>query len=92
MTPTMSQPVLVYTRIARNRRKTWLLVAFAIASIIPFVLSVSFGISTFIVSEVGGRSHASRVRSIRMHKTLADMAVDVDGSAGFADEMRDEGT
>ncbi len=88
MTPTMSQPVLVYTRIARNRRKTWLLVAFAIASIIPFVLSVSFGISAFIVSEVGGRSHASRVQSIRMHKTLADMAVNMDGSTGFADEMR----
>ncbi len=42
MTPQMTQPVLVYTRIAYNRRKTWLLLAFAIASIFPFVLAVSY--------------------------------------------------
>ena len=37
-----SQPVLVYDRIARNRRKTWLLVAFAIASLAPFVFGREF--------------------------------------------------
>jgi hypothetical protein len=84
----MGQPVLVYNRIAGNRRRTWLLVGFAIASIIPFVLAVSFGISTVIVAEAGGRAHRQRVQSIRMHKALADMTVNLEGSSGFADEMR----
>jgi heat shock protein HtpX len=83
----MTQPVLVYTRIAQNRRKTLLLVAFAIASIIPFVLAVSYGVSFFIVSEVGGRAHNSRLQSIKMHKDLADMTQGFDGSS-ISDEMR----
>ena len=87
MTPPMTRPVLVYTRIAHNRHKTWLLVAFAIASIIPFVLAVSFGVSTIIISEVSGRQHSSRVQSIRMHKQLADMTRDFEGSS-FSDQMR----
>ena len=88
MTPMLTQPVLVYTRIAQNRRKTWLLVAVAIASIIPFVLAVSGGAATIIVSEVGARAHRSRVQQIRLHKALADATVDMKGSLGFADEMR----
>lgn len=87
MTPTVTQPVLVYTRIELNRRKTWLLVAFAIASIIPFVLALSFGISSFIISEVGGRAHASRVESIRLHKQLADLTARFDGTS-LSDEFR----
>ena len=90
MTPQMTQPVLVYTRIAYNRRKTWLLVAFATASIIPFVLAISFAVSVFVMSEVGGRSHQQRVQSIRMHKAFADATQGVEGAenSAFAEEMR----
>jgi hypothetical protein len=74
MTPQVNEKVLVYTRIAYNRRRTWLLVAFAIASIIPFVLAVSCGVSSIVISEVGGRAHVQRVREIRMHKMMADIS------------------
>jgi heat shock protein HtpX len=82
----MTQPVLVYTRIAHNRLKTWLLVAFAIASIIPFVLAVSYAVSTVIISEVGGRAHVDRVREIRMHEEMANLSSEVDGQ--YTDEIR----
>ena len=88
MTPPMTQPVLVYNRIEYNRRKTWLLVAFAIASIIPFVLAISSGVAWVVVSEVGGRAHNSRVQSIKMHKTLADLTENMEYSTGFSDQMR----
>jgi len=88
MTPQATQPVLVYTRIAYNSRKTWLLVAFAIASIIPFVLAVSYGVSTFVMSEVGGREHYYRVRDIRMHKHFADATQGNAEYSSFSDEMR----
>jgi heat shock protein HtpX len=42
MSPAVTQPVLVYDRIAQNRRKTALLIAIAIASIIPFVAAISY--------------------------------------------------
>ena len=86
MTPTMTQPVLVYTRIAQNRRKTWLLVAFAVASIIPFVLAISYAVSSIIMSEVAGREHVERVREIRMHKEMADLSLEVQGQ--YTDEIR----
>jgi heat shock protein HtpX len=87
MTPPLTQPVLVYTRIAQNRRKTWLLVAFAIASIIPFVLAVSYGITTIVMNEVAGRAHRERVQDIQINKELADYTQGLDDS-GFSDEMR----
>jgi heat shock protein HtpX len=82
----MTQPVLVYTRIAHNRLKTWLLMAFAILSIIPFVLAVSYGVSTIIISETGGRAHVEREREIRMHKEMADLSLEVGGE--HTDEIR----
>lgn len=88
MTPTITQAVLVYTRIEENRRKTWLLVAFAIASIIPFVLAVSYGAATIIMAEVGGRAHASRAQSIKLHKELADLTANLAEGSSFSDEMR----
>jgi heat shock protein HtpX len=87
MTPTMTQPVLVYTRIAHNRRKTWMLVAFAIASIIPFVLAISFGVSAFVMSEIGGGEHYRRVQAIHMHKQFADATQDMEDSS-FSQQQR----
>jgi heat shock protein HtpX len=82
----MTQPVLVYTRIAQNRWKTWFLVAFAILSIIPFVLAVSYGVSTIVVAETFGRAHMERVREIQMHKEMGDISQDVDGP--YTEEIR----
>jgi heat shock protein HtpX len=48
MTPDSAGPVLVYDRIAHNRRKTVLLVAIAAASIAPSVLALSFGCAATI--------------------------------------------
>src|ERR1039457_2400526 len=86
MTPAMTQTVLVYTRIAQNRRKTLLLVAFAIASIIPFVLAISYAVPSIVMSEVAGREHAERVREVRMHKQMADLSLEVQGT--YTDEIR----
>ena len=88
MTPPVTERVLVYTRIAQNHRKTWLLVAFAVASIIPFVLAVSFGVATIVMSEFSGRSHAGRVRSIQLHKELADLTENLAEGSSFSDQMR----
>ena len=86
MTPTVTERVLVYTRIAQNRRKTWLLVAFAVASIIPFVLAVSYGVSTVIMAETAGRAHIERQREIQMHRQMADLSMEVNGE--HTDEIR----
>src|SRR5690348_14809317 len=42
MSSEFGQSVLVYDRIAQNRRKTVILVAFAILSILPFIAGVSY--------------------------------------------------
>jgi heat shock protein HtpX len=56
MTPSAAEPVLVYNRIAQNRRKTVLLIAMAVASLAPFVLGVSYGTSVSIIHKLeGGR-------------------------------------
>ena len=86
MTPQTARSVLVYTRIAQNRWKTWLLVAFAIASIVPFVLAISYAGSTIIVGEMFGRAHLERLREIEMHKQMADLSLQVEGS--YTDEIR----
>ena len=48
----IAEPVLVYDRIARNRRKTWLLVAFALATLAPFVLGISYTVAAYIVIRI----------------------------------------
>jgi hypothetical protein len=45
----VSQPVLVYTRIAQNRRKTMLLVALSVIALVPFIVGISYGISRIIM-------------------------------------------
>jgi heat shock protein HtpX len=47
------QQVLVYNRIAKNRRKTWLLASLTIVSVIPFILGISLIVSAVVVARVG---------------------------------------
>ncbi|MBZ5624909.1 MAG: M48 family metalloprotease, partial [Acidobacteriia bacterium] len=56
MATTTTQPVLVYNRISQNRRKTWLLVVFAVLSIIPFIGGISFSAAAYTVSRFGHHS------------------------------------
>lgn len=58
------QPVLVYNRIAHNRRKTWFLASLAIAAVIPFILGISFIVSAGVVARVSPhtRSNRSQIR------------------------------
>jgi len=73
-TPSVSQPILVYNRVAQNKRKTVVLVALAIALTVPFVAAVSFGVSEFLVAQFGpavspGRSQeAALERALRRHR------------------------
>src|SRR5690242_4552254 len=66
MTPTerLTEPVLVYDRIARNRRKTWFLVACAVAALAPFVLGIGYAAAASIVVRASpqARTLRSRVR------------------------------
>src|ERR1017187_2741861 len=56
MASTVTQPVVVYDRIAQNRRKTVFLVAIAILMIIPFIGGISFGLAQYTISRVGHHS------------------------------------
>jgi len=58
--PEVTQSVLVYNRIAQNRRKTWLLVAIAIASVVPFVAAVSYGAARVVLSRFGSHHITAR--------------------------------
>src|SRR5450432_48989 len=64
--PAVTQSVLVYNRIANNRRKTWLLVAIAIASIVPFVASAGYGATRVVFSFFVHRTHLSAVQQQRV--------------------------
>jgi len=55
-----SQKVLVYNRIAQNRRKTWLLAALAIVAVIPFILGISFIVSVGVVTHISPHAHSSQ--------------------------------
>jgi heat shock protein HtpX len=67
--PPVTQSVLVYNRIAHNRRKTWLLVAVAIASIIPFVAGLGYSASRVVLMYFGHRPHLTSVQYDRvMHR------------------------
>jgi len=48
----IGQPVLVYTRIAQNQRKTVLLVALSVLALVPFIVGISYGFSLSIVRQV----------------------------------------
>src|SRR5439155_1138451 len=55
-----SHPVLVYNRIAHNRRKTWVLVGMSVAALAPFVLSLSYLLSAVVVRQVRGETRQMR--------------------------------
>jgi heat shock protein HtpX len=55
-----SHPVLVYNRIARNRRKTWMLVAASVLALLPFVASLSYLLSIGVVGRVRSESRSTR--------------------------------
>jgi heat shock protein HtpX len=55
-----SHPVLVYDRIALNRRKTWLLVGMSLATFAPFVLSLSYLLAAGVVGRVRTESRSTR--------------------------------
>src|SRR5947209_10227273 len=59
MAPAFTQPVLVYSRIAQNRRRTWLLLAVAVLSLIPFVAAASYGASQIVLSQFSRRPPVS---------------------------------
>ncbi|HTS64334.1 MAG TPA: M48 family metallopeptidase [Candidatus Acidoferrales bacterium] len=55
------QPVLVYHRIAHNRRRTAVLVLFTVATLAPFVLGISYMAARIVVAKV--RPDSRNVRS-----------------------------
>jgi heat shock protein HtpX len=74
MTPgTAVQPVLVYDRIAHNRRKTWLLVACAIAALAPFILGISYAIAASIVVRVSPGARSARAAARQEEQMLKQL-------------------
>jgi heat shock protein HtpX len=70
MTPNnAAQPVLVYDRIAHNRRKTWLLVACAILALAPFILGISYAIAASIVVRVSPEARTTRA-AVRQEEAM----------------------
>jgi heat shock protein HtpX len=102
MATTFTQPVLVYDRIAQNRRKTVFLVAVAILSIVPFVAGLSYGAAEWTLQRFGHRN-MSQAQEDRLRtaitarnpgeiRTEYDSAVDRQLEAEFAKmhQSRDE--
>jgi heat shock protein HtpX len=54
------QPVLVYDRIAHNRRKTWLLVALAVSALAPFVWGISYAVALGVVARASPEARRAR--------------------------------
>ncbi len=69
--PSASQPVLVYDRIAQNRRKTVVLLVLAVALTLPFIAAVSFSVSEFLVAQFGPRPRLSHMDEASLRQDLA---------------------
>jgi len=82
MTPSqaLDQPVLVYTRIAQNRRGTLLLVAFSVIALVPFVVGVSYLASGGIVSQVRAFMQVSHARTRARLDSLEALSAIAPGS------------
>ncbi len=74
MTPPVSRSVLVYDRIAENRRRTVLLVIIAIACVIPFVAAVSFGVADLVAAKFGPHTHMSQAQEQQLRRAIAPRA------------------
>jgi heat shock protein HtpX len=83
MSPAVSQAVIVYNRIAQNHRRTLLLVVFAIASVVPFVLAASWGFSELVVSHAGGHSHMSLAQETRLRDALNSYHSEIQGQVHY---------
>jgi heat shock protein HtpX len=82
-----SQPVLVYNRIAQNRRTTWLLASLAVAAVIPFVLGISFLVSMGVIARVS--PHISNTRAeIRWEENYLNSESDISPETRAAFERR----
>ena len=55
------QSVLTYCRTSQNRRKTVLMVALALAAVVPFILGLSYGVAGVVVPGFGFLGFASEV-------------------------------
>ena len=71
MLPSVTQSVLVYNRIAQNRIKTVLLIFVAIASVLPFVAAISYGVSGFAVATFGPHRQISREHEQMLREAFA---------------------
>src|SRR5215469_596033 len=65
-----SQPVLVYNRIANNRRNTWFLVAASVLALLPFVACLSYAFSAVVVRQVRTQSRSQRAMVRSYERTL----------------------
>lgn len=92
--PPVSQPVLVYNRIAQNRRKTAMLLAIAVALIFPFIAAVSFGVSEFLVAQFGPRSNIAQMHEQSVSKALekhrASGRLDTESTRELYDQLEEE--
>jgi len=70
MSTTVTQPVLVYHRIAQNRLKTVLLVAFALLSVVPFVGGISYGTADWFVHQFGHHADVKQIQAKNLKKAL----------------------
>ena len=66
----MAQSVLVYNRIAQNRRQTFLLVAVAILSLVPFLAAASYGVTQLVVFRFTPYPQTSPARQEALRKAL----------------------
>lgn len=55
-----SQPVLVYNRVVRNRRAAWILGVLTVAAVLPFILGISYLVSTGVVTYVSPHLRGNR--------------------------------
>jgi heat shock protein HtpX len=79
MTPptAFTQPVLVYNRIAQNRRKTVLLVAVSILVLVPFIVAISYLVSYGIVRRVSPPTTSAHQRLDREEAYYREMRSEV---------------
>jgi heat shock protein HtpX len=82
-----TEPVLVYNRIAKNRRTTWLLTSLAIAAVVPFILGISFIVSLGVVARVSPHTHSNR-SEIRWEEDYLRSTPDISPETRAAFERR----
>ena len=81
------QEVLVYNRIAQNRRKTWLLTGLGILAVIPFILGISLVISAVVVARIGPHTGIER-SEIRWEENFLQNSSDASSDVRAAVERK----